>query len=110
MTFRTGEEKETIVAAGSITRYAEDIMPFMKLLFDKNVSKLELDSPVDFSKLTVAYIVDPGDMRVSPVCKEIRDTIRKAAAHFRDERKANAPAVKEVIPINNSFRFFNIIL
>lgn len=46
LTFRTGEEGETMVSAGTITRFAEDITPMLKVLLGDSVKELTLDKKV----------------------------------------------------------------
>lgn len=47
MTFRTGEEKHTIVSAGAITKYAVDLKPVCNVLvLPEKLPLLNLDSEV----------------------------------------------------------------
>ena len=46
MGFRTGKELDTMVTAGPMTRFAEDIIPILKILLGENVKKLHLDAKV----------------------------------------------------------------
>ncbi|XP_046674417.1 fatty-acid amide hydrolase 2-like isoform X4 [Homalodisca vitripennis] len=86
MTFRTGQEKEkTMVTAGPMTRYAADIIPFLKLLVGDNVSKLKLDNKVDMASVRLSYVVEPGDLRVSAVTKEMRSIILQAVTHLEQQ-------------------------
>uniref|UniRef100_A0A0A9XIE0 Fatty-acid amide hydrolase 2 n=2 Tax=Lygus hesperus TaxID=30085 RepID=A0A0A9XIE0_LYGHE len=82
MTYRVGDEITTIVAGGPITRYAEDLVPFLKVLVGKNCSKLKLDEQVNMKDLKVVYVCEPGDMKVSSVCKENRNAILQAADYL----------------------------
>lgn len=82
LTFRTGEEGETMVTAGPITRYAEDIKPFLKVLLGDKTSLLNLDQKVNLQDVKVAYCVNPQDLRVSPVTNEVIAAILKAVDHL----------------------------
>jgi hypothetical protein len=46
MGFRTGNEGDTMVTAGTMSRFAEDIKPFLKVLLAESAIKLRLDSKV----------------------------------------------------------------
>lgn len=48
LTFRTGTEGDTMVTAGPITRYAEDITPILRTLLGENQQKLKLGEKVFF--------------------------------------------------------------
>lgn len=82
MTFRLGEEKSFMVTAGTITRSAEDIIPFFKLLLADNVSQLKLDTKVNLKDVKVFYTLEPGDARVSPVSAETKKMINRSVNHL----------------------------
>lgn len=82
MTFRSGEEKILMVTAGTITRFCEDIIPFLKLLLAENVNKLKLDTKVNLKDVKLFYTLEPGDARVSPVSAEIKKSITRAVNHL----------------------------
>nr|BAN20513.1 amidase [Riptortus pedestris] len=82
LTFRKGNEGETMVSAGTITRFAEDITPFLKLLLDDNLSLPKLDQKVNLQDVKVAYCLNPQDLRVSPVSNEVIAAILKAVDHL----------------------------
>ncbi|KAK9505360.1 hypothetical protein O3M35_009440 [Rhynocoris fuscipes] len=82
LTFRTGSEGKTMVTAGTITRYAEDIIPFLKVLLGDNQTQLKLDTKVNLQELHYYYVLDPGDMRVSPLSKEIIASLLKVVDHL----------------------------
>jgi len=47
ISFRTGLEKETMVCPGPMCKYAEDLIPFLKVLLRKeDLSKVNLDAEV----------------------------------------------------------------
>lgn len=84
MTFRTGKEKDTMVVPGPMTRYAEDIIPLLKVLLDDNVSKLNLEKPVDFESINVYYIDDPQDPTISAMRQEMKDCFKKVVDFFEE--------------------------
>lgn len=82
LTYRTGEEITTMVAAGPMSRHSEDLLPFLKVLAGKNGCQLKLDSEINFKNLNVFYICEPGDLRVSSVSEENISAIIKATDYL----------------------------
>ncbi|XP_014244569.1 fatty-acid amide hydrolase 2 [Cimex lectularius] len=94
MSFRTGTEGLTMVSAGSITKHSEDIIPFVKVLANDKADLLKLDEKVNLKEVRVYYILDPGDIRVSPMRKEVMDVILKSANFLSKITKEPAKPVK----------------
>ncbi|XP_060522427.1 fatty-acid amide hydrolase 2-like [Cylas formicarius] len=84
LTFRTGDEEQTIVVVGCMTKFAEDLIPFLKVLVGKNVDKLKLDRPVFVNKLKVYYVTDPRDPLVSPFRDEMKNVLSSAVEYFSE--------------------------
>lgn len=82
LTFRTGNEGETMVTAGTLSRTAKDITPFFKVLLGENVKLVKLDEKVNLQEVKFCYCLNPKDMRVSPVSKEVVKCILKAVDHL----------------------------
>ncbi|XP_044760652.1 fatty-acid amide hydrolase 2 [Coccinella septempunctata] len=82
LTFRTGKEKDTMVVPGPMTRYAEDIIPLLKVLLDENASKLKLDQRVDIESINIYYIDDPLDPTISAMREEMKECLKKVVDHF----------------------------
>jgi fatty acid amide hydrolase 2 len=84
-TFRTGNEKNTMVVAGPMTRYAMDLKPIFEILVgSKNANNLKLNEKVDVKKLRYFYCLDSGDLKCSKICSEVRNSIDKVVKHFYD--------------------------
>lgn len=74
---KDGTEK-SMLTAGPILKHAEDLLPFSKCLISPDkLPALQLEQPVDLSKLKVFYVEEPGDMKVSPMSNEMLGAIRK---------------------------------
>ncbi|CAG9765176.1 unnamed protein product [Ceutorhynchus assimilis] len=85
LTFRTGEETDSMVSVGPMTRFARDLAPFIKVLVGgANAGKLNLDLPVSIKKLKVYYVTDPGDSLMSPFRNEMKKVLMKAVAHLEE--------------------------
>ncbi|XP_014294804.1 fatty-acid amide hydrolase 2 [Halyomorpha halys] len=82
LTFRTGEESETMVTAGTLSRSVKDITPFLKVLLGENVKFLKLDEKVNLQDIKVSYCLNPKDLRVSSVSKDVVKCILKVVDHL----------------------------
>lgn len=83
-TFRSGNEKETMAVAGPMARYAEDLMPILKVIADTHMSDvLKLDQQVDLKKLSYFYIPSSNMRQTSPVNREAQSMMRKIKEHFK---------------------------
>lgn len=82
---RSGNEKETMVVVGPMTRYAMDLKPIFEVLVGpKNANFLKLHEKVDVKKLRYFYSLDNGDLKCSAICSEIKKSIDRVVAHFYD--------------------------
>ncbi|OQR72549.1 fatty-acid amide hydrolase 2-like [Tropilaelaps mercedesae] len=69
------------VCVGPMTRYSEDLSPVLRLLA-RDPSKLQLDTPVDLSKLNVFYTDDEGAAYISSVRSDMRYSVRRVVSHL----------------------------
>ncbi|XP_028986848.1 fatty-acid amide hydrolase 2-B [Betta splendens] len=70
--------QEEYVSAGPMCRYAEDLLPMLKIMAGPKADMLSLNKKVDLKKLRFFTIPhDGGSPLVSPVSKEIIDIQRK---------------------------------
>lgn len=84
-TMRTGTEKNTMVVAGPMTRYAVDLKPILEVLVgSKNVHDLKLHEKVDVKKLRYFYCMDNGDLKCSGICSDLKKSINRVVTHFYD--------------------------
>lgn len=94
-TMRTGLEKNTMVVAGPMTRYAMDLKPLLEILVGpKSASILKLSEKVDVKKLRYFYCLENGDMRCSPLCSDTKSTINKVVTHFYNISGSEVQLVK----------------
>ncbi|KAL7729072.1 hypothetical protein ACLKA6_019900 [Drosophila palustris] len=84
-TFRTGKEKETMVAVGPMTRYASDLRPIMKILLEPGLnSVLQLDKKVDMKRLRYFYMPNNGMRQCNPINRETERVMYKVRKHFEN--------------------------
>ncbi|KAI5702767.1 hypothetical protein M8J76_000855 [Diaphorina citri] len=75
---RDGKEGKSMLAAGPIVKHAEDLLPYSKcLILPDKLPAYNFDKSVDLAKLKVFYVEEPGDMKVSPMSKDMIQAIRK---------------------------------
>lgn len=82
LTFRTGGEDQTMVVAGPMARYVEDLIPFLKVLAGPRQRKLKLDESVDIKQVKICYVANPNDPLVSAFRDEMIRTLQKVVNHF----------------------------
>lgn len=71
------------LGVGPMSRYASDLRPALKVMADTNAAKLNLDEPVDLSRLKVYYqLNDGGSELISSVDYDICEAMEKAIRHF----------------------------
>lgn len=77
MTFRTGDEKQTMVVVGPMAKYTEDLIPLLECLIENadKAAQLKLYAPVNVRKLKIYYILNPKDIFVSPFRPEMKDIL-----------------------------------
>ncbi|KAJ9578564.1 hypothetical protein L9F63_005214 [Diploptera punctata] len=84
LTRRTGLEGHTMVSAGPMCKYAQDLAPFLQVLVGKNISKLQLDAEVSLADLKFFYMTETGDVRASSVSVDMLHALEKAKTHFHE--------------------------
>lgn len=77
MTFRKGDEGETMVSSGPIVKHSEDLIPLTKVFLGSNVSKLKLDEPVDVRNLKFYYMTKNNDNRCSTIRAEMNEAFQR---------------------------------
>ncbi|XP_053485494.1 fatty-acid amide hydrolase 2-B [Ictalurus furcatus] len=70
--------QEDILSTGPMCRYAEDLLPMLKIMAGANADKLSLSSEVDLKKLRFFSVADDGgSLWTSPVDKQLVEAQRK---------------------------------
>ncbi|VVC30972.1 Amidase signature domain [Cinara cedri] len=85
MTFRKGTEKHTMVSAGPLTKYAQDLIPVIKAFLGPEKSlEFKISQEVDLSSLKYYYVNDPDDLRVSPISDDLQIALDRAVKSITD--------------------------
>ncbi|CAK9812011.1 Fatty-acid amide hydrolase 2 [Anthophora quadrimaculata] len=85
------EDQDRLLAIGPMCRYAQDLMPTLKVLANKNADLLRLNEKVDISKLKFYYMEDDGGQYlISQVEPEIKKAMRKVILHLEKAHKIKA--------------------
>ncbi|CAG2062504.1 unnamed protein product, partial [Timema podura] len=104
-TRRTGKEEQTMVTAGPMCRYAQDLAPFLKVIIGNNISKLKLDEQVTLEDVSFYYMESSGDPRASSINQAMQQALFKAVSHFRE--LSGHPIQKVTFPeMKYSFRLW----
>ncbi|KAI9582974.1 fatty-acid amide hydrolase 2-A-like [Glossina fuscipes] len=84
------EEQYSFLGIGPMVRHAEDLRPILKIIAGEKAEQLNLDEPVDLSKLKYFYQENDGGGRyVSEVDHDIVDGIHRIVKHLKT--KFNVP-------------------
>nr|CAD7395460.1 unnamed protein product [Timema cristinae] len=76
-------EQDTYLGIGPLCRFATDLAPTLRIISGKNAELLKLDEKVDIKKLKYYYMEDDGGSRmVSPVQKDIKESLRRVVAYL----------------------------
>lgn len=86
-------EREMLLGLGPLTRYACDLVPMLKILAGPKVDQLNLDEPVDLSKLKLYYIEDLNDPLASKCNSDIIKGMHSAISYLVDKFKIPAEKV-----------------
>lgn len=85
LTFRTGQETgSTMLNTGPMTRFAEDLLPVLKVLVGENGKKLKLDDSIKVQNIKIIYILNPNDSTVSPFRDSLKNCVLRAVNHFKE--------------------------
>ncbi|XP_020793439.1 fatty-acid amide hydrolase 2-B isoform X2 [Boleophthalmus pectinirostris] len=70
--------QEELLSTGPMCRYAEDLLPMLKIMAGANVDKLSLNEKVDLKKLRFFTVPDCGEaLFTNPVSEELKQAQRK---------------------------------
>lgn len=88
------EDQDRLLSIGPMCRYAQDLLPTLKILANKNADLLRLDEKVDISKIKFYYMEDDGGQYLtSPVEPEIKEAMRKVVRYLEKAHKIKATKV-----------------
>ncbi|KAJ8315772.1 hypothetical protein KUTeg_007922 [Tegillarca granosa] len=81
----TGKDME-LLCTGPMCRYAEDLLPLLKIFAGTNVSKLDIDRKVDLKSLKFYTMEDDGgSMLPSSVDPELKKAQRQVITHLEEQ-------------------------
>lgn len=87
-----------------MTRHAVDLKPILKIISGDNSKKLELDKPVDLTKLKYFYqfsnnapVVDEVDPEIKAAMKKVTEFLKKQ--YQIDAEEKNIPMLRKSMPI-----------
>ncbi|KAH9637020.1 hypothetical protein HF086_007383 [Spodoptera exigua] len=74
--FRTGEDQETMVSLGFISKHVEDLGPLTKIIAGEKAPLLKLDRDVDFKDIKFYYLERSQDMLLSSVRADLKGAMK----------------------------------
>ncbi|KAG8231367.1 hypothetical protein J437_LFUL001748, partial [Ladona fulva] len=82
------------MGTGPMCRFASDLAPILRILAEKNATKIPFDEKVDLKKLKFYYMEDDGGSALlSPVQPEIKAALHRVISYLT---KAHGLQVKKV--------------
>ncbi|XP_011203026.2 fatty-acid amide hydrolase 2 [Bactrocera dorsalis] len=82
-TFRSGDEESTMVAAGPMARYADDLLELMKVLTgQKMLKELQLEETINLKSLQYFYVPCNNMIQCNPIGKDEQNLMMKVCEHF----------------------------
>ncbi|XP_057332323.1 fatty-acid amide hydrolase 2-like [Microplitis mediator] len=81
---RSVDFTDSMAEAGPICKHAKDLLPLLKVMTKNSDLKKNLDLPVDVKQLKIFYQESLGDLRVSKVTDDTRNTFNKVVTHFKN--------------------------
>ncbi|XP_013876481.1 fatty-acid amide hydrolase 2-B [Austrofundulus limnaeus] len=82
----TSGRQEEYVSSGPMCRYAEDLLPMLRIMAGPNADKLSLSTKVDLKKLRFFSIPhDGGSVYTHPVSKELLDIQKQVVEHLEED-------------------------
>ncbi|XP_015600482.1 fatty-acid amide hydrolase 2 [Cephus cinctus] len=88
------EDQGQLLGVGPMCRYAQDLLPMLKLLVNKDCEAVKLDTKVDISKIKFYYMEDDGGQYcVSPVDPEIKNSMRRVIHYLEKAHQVKAAKV-----------------
>ncbi|XP_026290083.1 fatty-acid amide hydrolase 2 isoform X1 [Frankliniella occidentalis] len=82
ISFRTGLEVDSMVCCGPMSKFSEDLEPFLRVMVGNKIGQIQLDSKVNLKELHILYAEESGDMRASSVTWETKQIMAKAVHHL----------------------------
>lgn len=80
------DEFMKLYSTGPMTRYACDLLVMLKvMLTPEQLARMQLDKKVDLSEIKVFYADDEGCSFFSRVHPDMREAVRKAASHLKEQ-------------------------
>ncbi|XP_034230308.1 fatty-acid amide hydrolase 2-A [Thrips palmi] len=88
------EEHSSFLGLGPMSRFASDLLPTLRVIADKNASKLKLDEKIDMKKIKVFYAEDDGgSFLISPVDPDIKASLRNVITYLEKAHGIKAQKV-----------------
>ncbi|XP_047521826.1 fatty-acid amide hydrolase 2-like [Pieris napi] len=75
----------TMASIGFVSKHLEDLAPLTQVVAAEKADLLDLDKKIDIKDVKYFYTECAKDLRVSPVCSELRKAMRRVIKRLSDE-------------------------
>ncbi|XP_038222443.1 fatty-acid amide hydrolase 2-like isoform X2 [Zerene cesonia] len=75
----------TMASIGFASKHLQDLVPLTKIVAGDKAHLLELDRPVDVKKIKYYYVESSKDIRISPICSDLRKAMKRVVSRLSDE-------------------------
>ncbi|XP_037292993.1 fatty-acid amide hydrolase 2 isoform X2 [Manduca sexta] len=81
---RTGKD-DTMASIGFVSRHCSDLGPLTKILVGEKNEELQIDRVVDLKNIKYYYVETSKDLRMSPICPDLRKAMNKVITNLTEE-------------------------
>ncbi|CAB3230212.1 unnamed protein product [Arctia plantaginis] len=92
--FRKGDEEDTMLSLGFISKHVEDLGPLTKVIVGDKASLLNLDRDVNIKDINFFYMETSKDMMLSSVCFDLRGAMKRVITRISQDASSTANAPK----------------
>ncbi|CAG4951309.1 unnamed protein product [Colias eurytheme] len=75
----------TIASIGFASKHLVDLVPLTKIVAADKAELLQLDRQVDLKKIKYFYVESSKDIRISPICSDLRKAMKRVISRISDE-------------------------
>ncbi|XP_026495503.2 fatty-acid amide hydrolase 2-like [Vanessa tameamea] len=90
---RSGAEP-TMASVGFVSKHCSDLAPLTAIVADQQAHLLQLDREVHLKDIQIYYMETIKDLRVSPICSDLRKAMNKVVSNLSAQATSTASAPK----------------
>nr|XP_049704213.1 fatty-acid amide hydrolase 2 [Helicoverpa armigera] len=90
--FRNGEEKDSMLALGFISKHVEDLGPLTKIIAGDKAPLLKLDREINFKDIKFYYMEKSKDLSVSTIRADLRGAMKRVITRISQQTMSTETA------------------